>query len=65
MSTQKILQAGAWLSNIVYNLQQNENIPLHVRESMRECYKQWDDAVTEYRQQVKIAKQSTNKEYEK
>lgn len=45
MSTQKLILAGTKLSNIVYNLEQNDKLPEHVRQSMIECYKEWDEAV--------------------
>lgn len=47
MSTNKLILAGTQLANIAYNLQQNEALPLHVRQSMSECYKAWDDALQE------------------
>lgn len=57
MSNQKLIFAGTKLSNIVYNLRHNENLPQHVRDSMDECYKEWDEAVKAHYDQKQLAKE--------
>lgn len=48
MSTNKLILAGAQLSNICYNIKQDSSLPQHVRDSMERCVKEWDDAVREH-----------------
>ena len=40
----KLLYAGNGLSNAAYNLKQREGLPDHIRKSLEEGQKDWDNA---------------------
>lgn len=42
---EKIRLAGQRMSNLCFNLSQNEAIPADYRKTMKECYLEWDDAL--------------------
>lgn len=62
MSTNKLILAGQKLSNICYNMKQNDTLPQHVRDSMEECVKEWDEAYKAYHKALSEIKESNNAE---
>lgn len=47
-----LLRIGEKMSNICFNLSQDSNQSEANRHSMKECYRQWDDARRQYEQRT-------------
>lgn len=55
----RLVLAGAQMSNLCYNLRQDARIANRDREFLGQCQRVWDSAVSEARKQTAIRRKKT------